>query len=173
MSTPVLHSDAGIAKGHGSSRSSLDKSGLNDAATDYTSINTTSDLAETDPPPFKWSTWLFNRKVYKELDLDAVSTRRSVYDDPDMAPHYYPKKEYENAHRFDPKARWTVREEKVRVQRLSAYFRADVPSPGFDSQDRLEGHALGGHQLFCAESGPRQSQSSQYGQLLAGLGHDH
>jgi hypothetical protein len=36
-----------------------------------------------------------------------------VYDEPDLAAHYWPKKEYENLHRFDPKARWTYREEQV------------------------------------------------------------
>ncbi|KAJ7885110.1 allantoate permease [Mycena olivaceomarginata] len=51
-------------------------------------------------------------------DPDAISTRRSVYDDPDLAAHYWPKKDYENLHRFDPKARWTYREEQALVRKI-------------------------------------------------------
>ncbi|KAJ7830072.1 hypothetical protein B0H14DRAFT_2322709, partial [Mycena olivaceomarginata] len=38
--------------------------------------------------------------------------------DPDLAAHYWPKKEYENLHRFDPKARWTYREEQALVRKI-------------------------------------------------------
>lgn len=62
---------------------------------------------------------LFFRRFYKPIDLDAIATRRSVYDDPDLASHYWPKKEYENLHRFDPNARWTYREEQVIFHPLS------------------------------------------------------
>ena len=37
---------------------------------------------------------LFRRHLYKSQDLYAITTRRSVYDDPDMASHYWPKPEY-------------------------------------------------------------------------------
>lgn len=90
------------------------------AADDVKSIATeTDDLVDKEPPPFKWSSLLFRRHDKQQLDLDAISTRRSVYDDPDMSSHYWPKKEYENLHRFDPKARWTYREEQVRIQSYS------------------------------------------------------
>lgn len=54
--------------------------------------------------------FLFRRQT---VDLDSIATRKSVYDDPLLARHYWPKATYENLHRFDPKARWTIREEKV------------------------------------------------------------
>lgn len=71
------------------------------------------DLLDAEPEPFKLSNWLFRRHLLKTTGLDATATRRSVYDNPDLAEYYWPKPEYENLHRFDPKARWTLREEKV------------------------------------------------------------
>ena len=52
-----------------------------------------------------------------KLDLDSVATQPSVFDDPAGLKAYRPPPSYENAHRFDPAARWTWREEKV-----SCYF---------------------------------------------------
>jgi hypothetical protein len=46
-------------------------------------------------------------------DLDAVATQPSVFDDPVTLELYRPPQSYENAHRFDPNARWTFREERV------------------------------------------------------------
>jgi hypothetical protein len=50
---------------------------------------------------------------HERIDLDAVATRPSVFDDPNTLQAFIPPKRYENAHRFDPLARWTWREEKV------------------------------------------------------------
>lgn len=72
------------------------------------------DLCDAEPEPFKLYNFIFRRHLYRPKDLDAVATRRSVYDDPHLAPHYWPKADYENIHRFEVKARWTVREERVR-----------------------------------------------------------
>ncbi|KAJ7322864.1 allantoate permease [Mycena albidolilacea] len=104
-----------------SSRPSIAKDSdsiVKDLPDDIKSISTdTDDLVDKEPPPFRWSSWLFNRQALQH-DPDAISTRRSVYDDPDLAAHYWPKKDYENLHRFDPKARWTYREEQALVRKI-------------------------------------------------------
>ncbi len=48
-----------------------------------------------------------------KIDLDAVATQPSVFDEPSTLEAYRPSPKYESAHRFDPLARWTWREEKV------------------------------------------------------------
>lgn len=79
---------------------------------DSTPNVTQGDLVVEEEQAVKFSS-LFFRRFYKPIDLDTTATRQSVYDDPDLAPHYWPKKDYENLHRFDPNARWTYREEQV------------------------------------------------------------
>lgn len=56
-----------------------------------------------------WNAWS-QRRVY---DLDAIATQPSVFDDSEKLETYRPPPQYENAHRFDPLARWTYREERV------------------------------------------------------------
>ncbi|KAH7926284.1 allantoate permease [Leucogyrophana mollusca] len=76
------------------------------------------DLPEGQDQQFKLTNVLFRRRQTKSLDLDATATKRSVFDDPHLAPHYWPKKDYENIHRFDPNVRWTYREEQAVVRKI-------------------------------------------------------
>lgn len=74
-----------------------------------------SDLVneEQEQSTSSWVKALLRKRTDPSHDLDAIATRRSVFDDPHLAPFYWPKKDYENMHCLDPSARWTYREEKV------------------------------------------------------------
>ena len=43
---------------------------------------------------------------------NAIAYQPSVFDDPDLRKFYWPRKDYENIHRFFPDFQWTVGEEK-------------------------------------------------------------
>ena len=62
--------------------------------------------------------WTWKSLIQKPTDLDAVATRRSVFDDPDRAKYYEPGPEYENYHRFDPSERWTYREQRSVLHKI-------------------------------------------------------
>jgi hypothetical protein len=68
--------------------------------------------AAFDGKPASASLAFWGRKTVK-VDLDATATQPSVFDDPVTLELYKPPPQYENTHRFDPRARWTWREEKV------------------------------------------------------------
>ncbi len=61
----------------------------------------------------------FLPKRYRRLrDLDTVATQPSVFDDPKLAPHYAPPEQWENYKNWDPKLRWTWREEAEVVKKI-------------------------------------------------------
>ncbi|EED22622.1 MFS transporter, putative [Talaromyces stipitatus ATCC 10500] len=70
-----------------------------------------NDLAEPEETKEYQSliTLLFRRS--KKVDLDAIATTRSVFDDSLLRQYYQPHPQYENLHRFDVNERWTYREE--------------------------------------------------------------
>lgn len=74
-----------------------------------------SQLYEDRPTPSFW------RRMAKH-DLDAIATAPSVFDNPITLELYRPPQSYENAHRFDPNARWTFREERVGFQVMYRLF---------------------------------------------------
>ncbi|KAG2041103.1 hypothetical protein BDR03DRAFT_947008 [Suillus americanus] len=51
------------------------------------------DLVDEAEEQFSWTTTIFRRKQMIPRDPDTIATRRSVFDDPDLAPHYRPKKD--------------------------------------------------------------------------------
>lgn len=61
-------------------------------------------------------------------DLEAIATQPSVFDDPKSLEAYRPPPSYENAHRFDPNARWTWREERVRIRPMLSFIIPYLPS---------------------------------------------
>lgn len=64
--------------------------------------------------------FFWQRSRQPKQDLDSVATQPSVFDDPKTLEAYRPPPQYENTHRFDPDARWTWREERVRVAQIFA-----------------------------------------------------
>lgn len=107
LSEPSHTNNADADKSSKASISTIDKKGLGSPS----GVSNTDVVTENSRTAGFAS--LFFRRFHKPIDLDSTATKISVYDDPDLTPHYWPKKDYENIHRFDPNARWTYREEQV------------------------------------------------------------
>ena len=105
MST-IPTKQAYISKGasEGSESNSV-KGGVYSATASAVEVPSLSGLVAPDE---KRSFW---RKPKHELD--SIATQPSVFDDPATLETYRPPATWENAHRFDPHARWTWREEYV------------------------------------------------------------
>jgi hypothetical protein len=51
-------------------------------------------------------------------NVENVAISKSVFDDEKLALYYKPREDYEGYHRFDPKAVWTVEEERILVRKI-------------------------------------------------------
>lgn len=124
-----------------------------------------SDLVNEEEEQFasRWGKVLFGKRTKPPSDPDAIATRRSVFDDPHLGQFYWPKRDYENIHRFDPSARWTYREEKASDLYLGLTdCRLLTVKQGTLAQDRLENYPHGRRRLFCTQPRPRQSRTGKF-----------
>ena len=105
------------------STSSLDKSGYQDPDKKKPLSDSKDTLVEESDDQLEATRFISLFKRRERPDPNAIATRRSVFDDPVIAKHYWPTEKYENLHRFDVNARWTYAEERV----------SSVYLPGYDS----------------------------------------
>ena len=99
-----------------SSADSIDKDGLHSPGRSSSIDARKDDLQDPVDEKPRFADFFLGRRRLRPRDLNAIATVRSVYDDPLLAKHYWPTPKYENLHWFDPRARWTFAEERVRKQ---------------------------------------------------------
>lgn len=119
-----------------------------DAVSIHKAVTPTSSVVEvsTLAAPVSAQKRSFWRKP--EHELDSVATQPSVFDDLATLEVYRPPAVWENAHRFDPSARWTWREEYVSCS-CSRFVGLMVTAPAAHrSEDRLVDHGMGFHHVL-------------------------
>lgn len=123
-----------------------ENAGLKDLTSDIAHSSSSSDVDVTRRASLKEATdnagpigpaiTEFWRSKKTRLDPEALATQRSVFDNPELAPYFSPREDYENLHRFDPDERWTWGEELPLIRKLDwrvtawaciAFFALDLP----------------------------------------------
>ncbi|KAF4604778.1 hypothetical protein EYR40_003560 [Pleurotus pulmonarius] len=88
------------------------------ASSDITSLSSSEKPLPLGAPIEQRKRFFWQRFRRAPSDLDAIATQPSVFDDPTGLESYRPPPQYENAHRFDPNARWTWREEMRVIKKI-------------------------------------------------------
>ena len=120
---------------HGKDNDSIASSGSADKKGDSPHASVAEVSSSLGVPPLDEGHGPFWRR--SKRNLDAIATQPSVFDDPQSLEVYRPPPQYENAHRFDPSARWTWREELVIIPFIDSFYSNSTLFSGRKSSGRL------------------------------------